>query len=411
MMCFFEIHLIATNFKTSKSDINMKKKIGLLVAAIISATMVYAQSPVATFPFEMYGDHMIITAHVNGSDDLDFIFDTGDGLAVLDINKAIELGISSGTDASVTSAEGSISGKRVKHTEFLIGGAPIHDVDLYETDLSHLEISVGREFDGIIGYDLLKNYVVDVNHDEMQIKLYDPASYSYKGTGTSFPVKLTSYIPYITATTEFANGETIESKFFVDTGARTVVDFNTSFVEKNDLVNKVGETYIYLVAGLGDKEYEHHEGKVNKVSFAGFSFEGVPVGLSHAKHGVQNNKKVSGFFGGGLLRKFNIVYDYHAKKMYWEKSEQYDNPFEIDASGIELQLAKDKYTLLVHKVFDHSPAKAQGVKLNGVIESVNGEKASDLGLAKVRSILSEAGKTVELVIDGEKISLELSSML
>ncbi|WP_109830481.1 aspartyl protease family protein [Reichenbachiella versicolor] len=389
----------------------MKKKLGLFVAAFLGVAVLYAQSPVATIPFEQYGDHMFIKVKVNGSKELDYIFDTGDGLAILDISKAAELGISADHDETITSAEGTISGKKVKHNEFLIGEAPIHDVELYETDLSHLEISIGRDIDGIIGYDLLKNYVVDVNYDEMKIKLYKPSEYTYMGTGKSFDIKLTSYIPHITATTEFANGEKITSEFFVDTGAKTTVDFNTPFVEKNDLVNKIGDSYIYLVAGIGSKEYEHHKGKVNSFSFGGFEFSDIPVGLSHAKSGIQNHKKMSGIIGGAVLKKFNIVYDYHSKKMYWEKSGDFAKEFEINASGLELQLAKDKYTVLVHKVFKDSPAQAAGVKLNAVLNSVDGKDASKLGLAKLRTMLSQSGKTVDVEIDGKAIPLQLKSML
>ncbi|UXP31346.1 aspartyl protease family protein [Reichenbachiella agarivorans] len=389
----------------------MKTKLGFVIAALLYAGAALGQTPVATIPFEQYGDHSFIKVKINGSEELDFIFDTGDGLTVLNIEKAKELGMESGSDATTMSAEGTISGKLVKHNELTVGGAPIHNIQVYETSLLHLEISIGKDIDGIIGYDILKNYVVSMDYDQMQIKLYNASGYTYQGLGKSFDINLTSYIPHIPASIVLQNGETVKGEFFIDTGAKATVDFNTPFVEANKLASKVGDSYIYLVAGLGQKEYEHHRGLVKSFSFADFSFSDMPVGLSHATSGIQNHKKVAGIIGSGILRRFNIVYDYHSKKMYWEKNKSYEDNFRINSSGLELQLSEDKTKVLVHKVFDNSPASELGVKVGSELVSVNGEKATTIGLAELRKTLRQTGETLQLVIDGQSIDLTLRAML
>lgn len=389
----------------------MKRKIGIAIAAVLYAGVALAQKPVASFPFEQYGDHSFIKVKVNNSEELDFIFDTGDGLTVLNIDRAKELGMTSGSNATTTSAEGTISGKLVKHNELTVGGAPVHNIKVYETSLNHLEISIGRNIDGIIGYDILNSYVVSMNYDTKTIELYDPKKYKYKGSGTMMSINLTSFIPHIAGQVTLSNGEKVKGEFFIDTGAKATVDFNTPFVEANELASKVGDSYIYLVAGLGDTEYEHHRGRVNSFQFEGFSFENMPVGLSHAKHGIQNHKKISGIIGSGVLSRFNIVYNYAESKMYWEKSKSYDDEFPVNASGIELQLSKDKSQVLVHKVFDNSPAYEAGVEVDAIIDAVDGEDASALGLAKLRDIFAQDGETVVITIDGEEIEMKLKSML
>ncbi|MEP3388488.1 MAG: aspartyl protease family protein, partial [Reichenbachiella sp.] len=100
----------------------MKRKIGIAIAAVLYAGVALAQKPVASFPFEQYGSHSFIKVKVNNSEELDFIFDTGDGLTVLNIDRAKELGMTSGSNATTTSAEGTISGKLVKHNELTVGG-------------------------------------------------------------------------------------------------------------------------------------------------------------------------------------------------------------------------------------------------------------------------------------------------
>ena len=196
----------------------MKRKIGIAIAAVFYAGVALAQKPVASFPFEQFGDHSFIKVKVNNSEELDFIFDTGDGLTVLNIDRAKELGMTSGANATTTSAEGTISGKLVKHNELTVGGAPVHNIKVYETSLNHLEISIGRNIDGIIGYDILNNYVVSMNFDTKMIELYNPKNYKYNGSGKMMSINLTSFIPHIAGQVTLSNGEQLKGEFFIDTG-------------------------------------------------------------------------------------------------------------------------------------------------------------------------------------------------
>lgn len=377
----------------------------------LSFSGLIAQSPLTSLPFEVYGDHVFIKLKVNNSRDLDFIFDTGDGLTVLNIETAKELGMTSGSEATTTSAEGTIKGKLVKHQKIEINNLELKNLKIYETSLTHLEMSIGKDIDGIIGYDMLEKYTISMNYDKSMMDIYDPSSYKYTGNGKAYPVNLTSQIPHIPATITLANGETVNGEFFINTGAKTTVDFNTPFVEANDLTKKVGDSFIYLVSGLGKTEYEHHEGRVNSFSFGEFEMKKMPVGLSHAKSGLQNHKKISGIIGGALLRKFNIVYHYAGQKMYWERNKSYDTDFDVNASGMELQLSKDKTKVLVHKVFDNSPASNAGISTNVELDEVNGKPAIEIGLAELRNILKEDGKTVSIKIGGKPMNLELKSMI
>ncbi|MEQ6121290.1 aspartyl protease family protein [Reichenbachiella sp. MALMAid0571] len=390
----------------------MKKTIGLIIIAIFSNLAVsMAQSPLTSVPFELYGDHVFVKIKVNNSRDLDFIFDTGDGLTVLNIETAKELNMVSGADTKKTSAEGEISGKLLKHQSIEINNIELRDIEIYETSLRHLEISIGRKIDGIIGYDMLENYVVSMNFNQMSFDLFDSKGYEYKGTGRTLPIKLTSYIPHISANVVLANGETITGEFFVDTGAKATVDFNTPYVTKHGMIDKIGDSYIYLVSGLGKKEYEHHQGKAKSLTFSGFGFENVPVGLSHAEHGIQNHKKVTGILGSGLLRKFNVTYNYPKHEMYWEKNDRYSEPFQINASGLELQLSEDMSKVMIHKVFDNSPAEDAGIKVDSELNEVSGKSAIEVGLPELRRILSESGKTVKIKVDGKSIDLKLKALI
>ena len=191
----------------------MKKILFTFLCAIGSLSLL-AQMPKATIPFELFGEHIFIKLSVNGSEPLDFIFDTGDGLTVLNIETAREMDMVSDGKVKKTSAGGSVTGALLKHQKVELGGQPVNDIEIYETSLNHLEISIGRSIDGIIGYDVLDKYAVKIDYTQNEFVLYDENAFLYNGDGKSFDLKLNSYIPYIPATVTLSNGKKPKRRLF-----------------------------------------------------------------------------------------------------------------------------------------------------------------------------------------------------
>lgn len=355
-------------------------------------------SSAETIPFELFGDHIFFKMKVNNSRDLSFIFDSADALTVLDEDVAREIGLTMDHKSAKTSAGGSTSGYLVKHQKVEIGALEVKNVEIYATDLNHLEISIGRKIDGIIGYDLLNNYSIVINYDKMEFSVIEPAMFSYSGTGMSFDLKLNTYVPYVSGKVKFAGGETLNGDFFIDTGAKAAVDFNSPFVASNKLVSKLPKSYNYLVADLSKDETLHHRGRVSEFSFGSYSFKDLPVGLSEAKSGLQSNSKIAGIIGNEILMQFNIYFDYANKRFYLEPNASYGQRIADDASGVDLQYSTDMSKLLIHRVHDGSPADAAGIKVDDELVSVDGTAVTAMTLPAIRKKLSQAGSQVKLVV-------------
>ncbi|WP_424961750.1 aspartyl protease family protein [Ekhidna sp.] len=374
------------------------KKFLIALLALVSY-LLNAQTPITSTKMQLFGDHLFIQLSVDGSEPLDFIFDTGDGLPVIDLDVANELGLDLNHKASKTSAQGAVKGALIDHNTIELNGIQLEkDIQLYATSLRHLEMSIGRNIDGIIGYDLLHHYVVRLDYNKGMFELYDQNAYQHDGFGESFEFKLDNYIPHIEGEVTLNDGEVLSGDFFINTGAGTTLDFNTKFADKNEIVNRTGEHFSYPVAGLSDKETMHYEGRVQNFGFGTFDFSKMPIGISTAKHGIQNNKKVAGIMGNKLLKRFNITFDYSREKIYFLKNENYNDPFSVNASGIYLQLSEDMSKVLVHRVYDASPAKVAGIKTDAEILKVNGKDVSEYTLPQLRSILEEVNKDVELTV-------------
>lgn len=357
-----------------------------------------AQSPITSTPLELYGDHVFIKLSVDDSEPLDFIFDTGDGLTVIDLDVAKKLNLDLDHKQATTSAQGSITGALIKHNKVAINDLVMEkNIKVYATSLEHLEISIGRNVDGIIGYDLLRHHhVIRLDYDNSQLQVYDSGSFPKNGEAISF--KLHSSIPTVTAYATLNNGEKVEGSFFVNTGAGTTMDFNTPFANANGIIDKTGQHYSYVVKGLGDKETKHYEGRVKSLSIGTLSFDNLPIGISQASSGIQSDKKTAGIIGNRILSRYNLTLDYHGHKMYFEERSGAGESFKPNCSGIDVQLGKDMSAVLIHQVYEGSPAADAGIEVDAQLLKVNGKMASDMSLVEIEKALKKAGENVDLVV-------------
>ncbi|MEP0351406.1 MAG: aspartyl protease family protein [Reichenbachiella sp.] len=373
----------------------------------LSSSIALAQTPVKSIPFELFGDHIIIQLNVDGSEPLDFIFDSGDGITVIDEDVAESLHL---VKHKVILNEGTVTGSLIKHNKLEIGDYLLEkNIKVYSTDLDHLEISLGRDFDGIIGYDLLYHHAVRIDYDNQKFEIYEHGQHPKKGEAISF--KLHTAIPTIEGNVVLNNGEPHPGTFFVMTGAGTTLDFNSPYAEQYDVIHKTGEHYSYFVKSISKEETKHYEGVVKSFTFGNQKFENLPIGISQAKTGTQAHEKVSGILGNKVLSRYNVIFDLPAKLLYLEKNKNFDDHFTVNCSGIDIQLSEDKKKVLIHQVFEGSVAEGVGIKVNSELISIDGKKAlTDVNFPDIQKMLVQSGKSVKLLIsqNGEEKSVNLA---
>ncbi|SMD34826.1 Aspartyl protease [Reichenbachiella faecimaris] len=382
------------------------KKIALVIACL-SSSFAFAQTPTKSIPFELFGDHIIIQLSVDGSEPLDFIFDSGDGITVIDEEIAEQLHL---VKEKVVLNQGTVTGALIKHNKLEIGDYLLEkNIKVYSTDLDHLEISLGRDFDGIIGYDLLHHHAVRIDYDNMKFEIYEHGQHPKKGE--PIPFKLNTAIPTIEGNVVLNNGEPHPGTFFVMTGAGTTLDFNSPYAKKYDVIHKTGEHYFYYVKSISQDETKHYEGMVKSFTFGKQKLDDLPIGISQAKSGTQAHEKVSGILGNKILSRYNMIFDLPAKLIYMEKNKNFDDHFTVNCSGIDIQLSKDKMKVLIHQVFEGSVAEAVGIQVNAELVSINGKAAlSEIDFPGIQKALVQPGKTAKLVVNqnGEEKSVNLA---
>jgi predicted aspartyl protease len=370
-----------------------------------------AQKKITSIPFELFGDHMFIKVSVDKSEPLDFIFDTGSGLTVLDMQIAEKMKLVK-KEAELNQSQSQF--ELIKHNSIEINGFPMEkNIKVYAADLSHLEISLGRDFDGILGYDLLHHHTVRIDYDNFQMDIYDHG----KGPkiGDAIPFSLMTSIPTIKGTVVLNNDQSYEGLFFIMTGAGTTLDLNSPAAESWDAINKTGKHYSYPIKGLGAEETLQYEGHVTSFSFGKQTVEDLPIGISTAKSGIQADKKVAGIIGNRILREFNITIDVPDKMIWIEKNSHFGEKLNINSSGIDVQMSKDMTKVLIHQVVDDSPASEAGIKINAELISLNGKPALSYALPDIKTIFRRSGETatVKILQDGQEkeITLNMKSLI
>jgi hypothetical protein len=153
-------------------------------------------APLFTIPFELANRHIVLKVQVNKSRPLSFVLDTGDKFAIIDLERARELGLKLGGEIRMQGAGAETPrGYMVSDSSFAIPGITgfSQSIDL-ALPISRLSSRLGQDFDGIIGHDFIKNFVVEIDYQSGMMKLYDKHQFSYNGRGESIPIRITSGI-------------------------------------------------------------------------------------------------------------------------------------------------------------------------------------------------------------------------
>ena len=131
-----------------------------------------AQHTKEELPFTLQENLIFIKAKVNGSRELNFLFDTGAGVTVLNTSTAKTLQLKIGGESVIGTSGNSVKSLTAVENTISLGKVQLQNVDLEIFSIDHLSEYLKMPLDGIIGYDLLRNFVTQVDIQSMTIILH-----------------------------------------------------------------------------------------------------------------------------------------------------------------------------------------------------------------------------------------------
>jgi hypothetical protein len=344
-----------------------------------------------SFPFKLLNNHIYLEVRLNGRP-YEFLFDTG-GLNVITPTVARELGLKAeGAIEATGSGEKSDEAGFTKVKRMEVGGAWLEDQTFIVIGLEAFKEVEGKPITGIIGYEVFKRFIVAMDYENSRITLSDPDGFVYRGAGVRVPMDLNDRTPQVTGEIDGIKGA-----FTLDTGSRSTLDLAAPFVAKNNLVARYGAKFQGVTGwGVGGAARSWIvRGK--RLSLGNVSVDEPIVELSQAKKGSNSDTYVAGNVGAGILKRFNIVWDYPRHQIFFEKNKNYGQRDVFDRAGFWINLAEGAFDVV--DVIAGAPADVAGLKPGDRVVGVNGKKAgTEVTLPDFR-LLKMAPPGTNLILD------------
>src|SRR5262249_10608940 len=106
-----------------------------------------------------------------------------------------------------------------------------------------------------------------------------------------------------------------------------------------------------------------------------------------------------GHIGGRCLRRFRVVLDYSRKRMILERNKYFREPEEFDMSGAKLVAEGETLNQIrVVGVREKSAAAEAGLRPDDLILRIDGQRADELTLSKIKELFRRDGGNYSLVV-------------
>lgn len=377
----------------------------LLTTAFLTA----AQSPAYRFtsdaksirvPIELANGLIVLKVRVNSSRPLHFIFDTGASISVIDPQTAKALGLRAKGKLNLDATGGSVQSGLVGPVSLSVAGVTVFKQTLATVDLDAAAPLFGYKIDGIIGYDFINNFVVEIDYAAGSMSLYETGSYKYAGPGESIPIELMEKTPFVRARIGLNGREPIEGKFEVDSGGTGILFLHTPFVNKHKMLETLTTQSQSKLGGAGGSA-EAVKAHVPTVELGSLVLKNSLVVFAQGTEGSEGKSDYDGELGGGFFSKFNMILDYSRSQMILERSQSISTL--KDLSGLDIVAEPPRFrTYVVNGVAADSPAAAVGVQEEDTIVAVDGQSTARLTLRELRQLFTQPGERVLSVRRGSK---------
>jgi hypothetical protein len=354
-------------------------------------------------PFDLSNNIILVRARLNNSQPLWFIFDTGASSSIINARLVKELGLRVQGKENGIATGGSIEVELIPGVSFALPGVKVFNQTVASLPLDDLSTVAGRAISGIIGYDFIKQFVVELDYGAKTINLYAPASYKYSGSGDTLPIKFINGKPFVSASFTPEGRRAITGTFLIDTGADGALNLNSPFVRAHQLLDSTSKVKQANLGGMGGTSRSITT-RAQKIQFGRFAISSPLVSFSQATEGSEALADYDGVLGGEIFRRFKLILDYSRRRIIFEPNAHLPEPVEEDMSGIEITAdGADFKTFVIGEVAANSPAAAAGLQEDDELTAINNRPVSEFSLDQIRQMFRQEGKEYLLRVKrGEK---------
>ena len=374
-----------------------------------NATAITSDAPI-TIPFELVTRHIMLKVKINNSRPLSFVFDTGDKVGIVDADVAKELGLKLEGQVRVGGAGAeTLPGSLVKEATWTLPGLDgFSQPVILSLPLGRMAARFGHDFDGIIGSDFIRQFVVEVDYQNRVLKLYDKDKFSYSGSGESIPIQLNGQgFPLLNGEVTPVSGDPIKGKFVLDLGSSgSLVLMSPVVTEHNLLTNGLKTIKAIGVGGAGGQS-TGQIGRVRELKIGNFKIANPLTLFSEDKSGAMASRDLIANVGEQIAAKFKVFLDYSHARIILEPTPTFADPMDRATAGFVMTTeGKDRATVRITDVLENSPASEAGLQKDDILVSIDGKEAADLQVSRLAEMF-EKPATYKLKIRRGEQSLQI----
>lgn len=358
-----------------------------------------ATAPVV-IPFDQVNKHIVLKTKVNNSRPLSFVLDTGDKFAIINLDRAKELGLELQGEVRMGGAGAALSmGAFVKNASFTLDGFEGFTQPItMALPIGSLSSRMGRDFDGILGSDFIQEFVVELDYLAGVIRLHNKEKFSYSGPGESIPIELNHGHPLLVAEVTPQGRQPLKGKFVLDIGAGLALALYSPFVNQNNLLGPDSKTIKALSGAGAGGETSGRLGRVTELKIGRFKIADPLTLFSQDKAGAFASPSLAGNIGALIARRFRVFLDYQRSRIILEPNEKFADPFDRALPGMSVVAEGNDYkTFRIREVLEGSAAAMAGFAVNDVILSIDGKDVAGLTLSRINELF-EKPITYKLVV-------------
>jgi hypothetical protein len=259
-------------------------------------------------------------------------------------------------------------------------------------DFHELTLRAGIEIDGLIGMDVLRQYVLQIDFDEGLLRLSDALPGLPQELGTALRLSYLYGIPCVSA-----QAGSIQADYQIDTGSTNNCIAHASFVTlANQGELDTGSSYKVLTVAGGTP--------TTPCLLHSFTLG------DHVHSNLFCNSSSENLLGMRYLSRYILTFDFPRNIAYFRKGRRYAS---IDSTGFSgIQTARNETGFSVLAVTPGGAAAAAGIQVGDQIVEINGKSAATMDTFQLGEFLTAApGRQVSVTLRRGRYDIQASLII
>lgn len=341
-----------------------------------------------TIPFRIIRNMIVIKMRIDNKGPFNFVLDTGVGMLLI-------------TDPTLMDSIKITS----KHTIKISGLGDGNDAEAYITSPLNVEIPglvgyyvnaailnkdyfqlsnyAGIPIQGLLGCSFFTKTAVSINFGDSTLSVCRPKDFHPGRRFVKVPLSIEDNKPYLHALVTYPDNRQQNCKLVVDIGAGHPLSVE-------NMLQKYGMPEKHIPANLGigiNGQINGYLSRVKNIQLGKFTINDVLTSFPDSAGETIPSVPRDGNLGIGILKRFNVVFDYTDSAMYLKPGRLMDEPFEHDMSGMEYYAAgKDFQHVIISRIEPGSAADDIGLERGDEITQINFKPVARMSLEEIDEI-------------------------